>query len=148
MRRIWWTRIDIKDIMIKFILLVIVGVLMIPSSISLLSGSAVWLGYILLGLIGLLVLYVIYTLVAVFYIINNDEITIFYCWKYYHIKFNQIKRVEPFMGKTDLNMSLSRSNIKVKLVTSKGDIYISPSNRDKFLEVLKEKRKGITFKGK
>jgi len=148
MRRIWWTRIDIKDIMIKFILLVLVGVLMIPTSLSLFSGSAIWLGYILLGLIGLLVLYVIYTLVAVFYIIKDDEIAIFYCWKFYNIKFTQIKRVETYVGKSDLNMSLSRSNIKIKLVTSKGDIFISPSNRTEFLEVLKEKRKGITFKGK
>ena len=147
MRRIWWTRVDIKDIMIKFILLVIVSALMIPTSITILSGTK-WLGYAFLGLIGLLVLYVIYTLVAVFYIIKDDEIAIFYCWKFYHIKFNQIKRVETFVGKTDINMSLSRSNIKVKLVTSKGDIYISPSNRNEFLEVLKEKRKGITFKGK
>ena len=147
MRRIWWTRVDIKDIMIKFILLVIVSALMIPTSMTLLSGSK-WLGYAFLGLIGLLVLYVIYTLVAVFYIIKDDEIAIFYCRKFYHIKFNQIKRVETFVGKTDINMSLSRSNIKVKLVTSKGDIYISPSNRNEFLEVLKEKRKGITFKGK
>ena len=44
-------------------------------------------------------------------------------------------------------MSLSRSKRKIKLVTNKGDIFISPSNRDEFLEVLKEKRKGITFKG-
>ena len=29
MRRIWWTRIDIKDIVIKFGLLVLVGILMI-----------------------------------------------------------------------------------------------------------------------
>ena len=147
MRRIWWTRIDIKDVMVKFILIVIVGVLMIPTSLAMIS-SASWVGYLFLGLIGLLTLYVIYTLLAVFYIIDDDEIAIFYCWKFYHIKFNQIKRVETYVGKTDYNMILSISNIKVKLVTSKGDIYISPSNRNEFLEVLKEKRKGITFKGK
>lgn len=147
MRRIWWTRIDIKDIMMKFILIVLVGALMIPTSITLLSGPK-WMFYVLVSLLGLLVLYVIYTLVAVFYIIEDDEIAIFYCWKFYRIKFNQIKRVETYVGKTDYNISLSRSNIKVKLVTSKGDIYISPSNRNEFLEVLKERRKGITYKGK
>ena len=147
MRRIWWTRVDIKDIMIKIILLVLVGVLMIPTSLSF-AGNALWLRYVFLVLMGLLVLYVFYTLIAVFYIIDKDEIEVFYCWKYYHIKFNQIKRVETYEGKTDLNASLSRSVIKIKLVTSQGDIYISPSNRNEFLEVLKEKRKGITFKGK
>lgn len=147
MRRIWWTRVDIKDIMIKIILLVLVGVLMIPTSLSF-AGNALWLRYVFLVLMGLLVLYVFYTLIAVFYIIDKDEIKVFYCWKYYHIKFNQIKRVETYKGKTDLNASLSRSVIKIKLVTSQGDIYISPSNRNEFLEVLKEKRKGITFKGK
>jgi len=147
MRRIWWTRVDIKDIMIKIILLVLVGVLMIPTSLSF-AGNALWLRYVFLVLMGLLVLYVFYTLIAVFYIIDKDEIKVFYCWKYYHIKFNQIKRVETYEGKTDLNASLSRSVIKIKLVTSQGDIYISPSNRNEFLEVLKEKRKGITFKGK
>ena len=147
MRRIWWTRVDIKDIMIKIILLVLVGVLMIPTSLSF-AGNALLLRYVFLVLMGLLVLYVFYTLIAVFYIIDKDEIKVFYCWKYYHIKFNQIKRVETYEGKTDLNASLSRSVIKIKLVTSQGDIYISPSNRNEFLEVLKEKRKGITFKGK
>ena len=147
MRRIWWTRVDIKDIMVKFILLVLVGVLMIPTSLSF-AGNATWIRYVLLALMGLLVLYVFYTLIAVFYIIDNDEIKVFYCWKYYHIKFNQIKRVELYEGKTDLNASLSRSTYKIKLVTSQGDIFISPSNRNEFLEVLKEKRKGITYKGK
>ena len=147
MRRIWWTRVDIKDIMIKIILLVLVGVFMIPTSLSF-AGNALWLRYVFLVLMGLLVLYVFYTLIAVFYIIDKDEIKVFYCWKYYHIKFNQIKWVETYEGKTDLNASISRSVIKIKLVTSQGDIYISPSNRNEFLEVLKEKRKGITFKGK
>lgn len=146
MRRIWWTRVDLKDIIIKFGLLVLCGVLMIPTSLSF-AGDAIWLRYVLLVLMGLLVLYVFYTLIAVFYIIEDDEIAVFYCWKFYHIKYNQIKRVEKFVGKTDVNMSLSRSNIKVKLVTIKGDIYISPSNREEFLKVLKENRKGITFKG-
>lgn len=146
MRRIWWTRIDIKDVVIKFALLVLVGVLMIPTSLSF-AGDAVWLRYFLLVLIGLLVLYVFYTLIAIFYIIDDDEISIFYCWKFYHIKFNQIKRVETYEGKSDLNMSLSRSSFKIKLVTNKGDIFISPSKRKEFLEILKEKRKGITFKG-
>ena len=145
MRRIWWTRVDIKDIMIKFILLVIVSALMIPTSMTLLSGSK-WLGYAFLGLIGLLVLYVIYTLVAVFYIIKDDEIAIFYCWKFYHIKFNQIKHIEKYEGYSEVNMSLCRSSYKIKLKTNKGDIFISPSNRQEFLDVLKEKRKGITYK--
>lgn len=146
MRRIWWTRIDIKDVVIKFALLVLVGVLMIPTSLSF-AGGAVWLRYVLLVLIGLLVLYTLYTLLAVFYIIDEDEISVFYCWKFYHFKYEQIKRVEKYEGISDVNMSLSRSNLKLKLVTNKGDIYISPSNRNEFLEVLKEKRKGITFKG-
>ena len=34
MRRIWWTRIDIQDLVKKFGLLVLVGVLMIPASLS------------------------------------------------------------------------------------------------------------------
>ncbi len=146
MRRIFWTRIDIKDVVIKFFLLVLCGVLMIPTSLSF-AGDAVWLRYVLLALMGLLVLYVFYTLFAVFYLIEDDEIKVFYCWKFYHLKFNQIKRVELYEGKTDLNMSLSRSNLKIKLVTSKGDIFISPSSRKEFIEVLKQKRKGITFKG-
>ena len=145
MQRIWWTRIDIKDVVVKFGLLVLCGVLMIPTSLSF-AGDAIWLRYVLLALMGLLVIYVFYTLIAVFYIIDNDEISIFYCWKFYHIKFNQIKRVETLVGKTDLNMSLSRSNVKIKLVTNRGDIFISPSKREEFLKVLKEKRKGITFK--
>ena len=97
MRRIWWTRVDIKDIMIKIILLVLVGVLMIPTSLSF-AGNALWLRYVFLVLMGLLVLYVFYTLIAVFYIIDKDEIKVFYCWKYYHIKFNQIKRVDTYEG--------------------------------------------------
>ena len=44
-------------------------------------------------------------------------------------------------------MTLGRSKLKIKLVTSRGDIFISPSNRQEFLEVLKERRKGKTFKG-
>lgn len=147
MRRIWWTRIDIKDVMKKFILLVIVGVLMIPTSLSF-AGEAVWLRYVLLSLMGLLVLYVFYTLVAVFYIIDDKELKVFYCWKFYHINYDQIKRVEEFYGISPVDQTLARSKIAIKLVTSKGDIYISPSNRNEFLDVLKEKRKGITFKGK
>lgn len=146
MRRIWWTRIDLKDVVIKFALLVLCGVLMIPTSLSF-AGEAIWLRYVLLALMGLLVIYVFYTLIAVFYIIEDDEIAVFYCWKFYHFKFNQIKRAEKYEGISDVNMSLSRSKRKIKLVTNKGDIFISPSNRDEFLEVLKEKRKGITFKG-
>ena len=146
MRRIWWTRIDIKDVMKKFILLVIAGVLMIPPSLSF-AGDAIWLRYVLLSLMGLLVLYVFYTTLAVFYIVDDKEIKIFYCWKFYHINYNQIKRVEEFYGISPVNQTLARSKLAIKLVTSIGDIYISPSNRKEFLEILKERRKGITFKG-
>lgn len=146
MRRIWWTRIDIKDVMKKFILLVIVGVLMIPTSLAF-AGDAIWLRYVLLSLMGLLVLYVFYTTLAVFYIVDDKEIKIFYCWKFYHINYNQIKRVEEFYGISPVNQTLARSKLTIKLVTSIGDIYISPSNKKEFLEILKERRKGITFKG-
>ena len=146
MRRIWWTRVDIKDMVKKFALLVLVGILMIPTSLSF-AGDAIWLRYVLLSLIGLLVLYTIYTTFAVFYMINDDEIAVFYCWKFYHLRFEQIKRVEKYEGFSSVDMSLSRSIYKIKLVTNKGEIFISPSNRDEFLEVLKERRKGITFKG-
>ena len=146
MRRIWWTRIDIKDIVIKFGLLVLVGILMIPTSLSF-AGDAVWLRYVLLSLIGLLVLYVFYTLFAVFYIVDENEISVFYCWKFYHFNYDQIKRVELYEGLSPVQMTLGRSKLKIKLVTSRGDIFISPSNRQEFLEVLKERRKGKTFKG-
>ena len=52
MRRIWWTRIDIQDLVKKFGLLVLVGVLMIPASLSF-AGDHVWIRYVLLSLIGL-----------------------------------------------------------------------------------------------
>ena len=146
MRRIWWTRIDIQDIVKKFGLLVLVGVLMIPSSLSF-AGEALWLRYVLLSLFGLLFLYTFYTTLAVFYIVDEDEIGVFYCWKFYHFNYQSIKRVEPYYGLSDVNMTLGRSKIKVKLVTNKGEIYISPSKREEFLEVLKERRKGKTFKG-
>ena len=68
MRRIWWTRIDIQDLVKKFGLLVLVGVLMIPASLSF-AGDHVWIRYVLLSLIGLLVLYTLYTTLAVFYIV-------------------------------------------------------------------------------
>ena len=146
MRRIWWTRVDIQDIVKKFGLLVLAGVLMIPSSLAF-AGDAVWLRYVLLSLFGLLFLYTLYTTLAVFYFVDENEISVFYCWKFYHFDYHSIKRVEPYYGLSDVNMTLGRSKIKVKLVTNKGDIYISPSSRDKFLEVLKERRKGKTFKG-
>ena len=56
MRRIWWTRIDIQSVVKNFGLLVLIGVLMIPTSLSF-AGDAVWLRYVLLSLMGLLVLY-------------------------------------------------------------------------------------------
>ena len=146
MRRIWWTRVDIQDIVKKFGLLVLAGVLMIPSSLAF-AGDAVWLRYVLLSLFGLLFLYTLYTTLAVFYFVDENEISVFYCWKFYHFDYYSIKRVEPYYGLSDVNMTLGRSKIKVKLVTNKGDIYISPSSREKFLEVLKERRKGKTFKG-
>ena len=146
MRRIWWTRIDIKDVMKKFILLVIVGILMIPTSLSF-AGDAIWLRYVLLSLMGLLVLYVIYTTLAVFYIVDDEEMRVFYCWKFYHINYNQIKRVEEYTGISPVSQTLGRSRLALKFVTSLGDIYISPSNRKEFLKILSERRKGITFKG-
>ena len=146
MRRIWWTRIDIQDLVKKFGLLVLVGVLMIPASLSL-AGNAVWLRYVLLSLMGLLVLYTIYTTLAVFYIVDEEELSVFYCWKFYHFDYHSIKRVEPYYGLSGTDVTLGRSKIKVKLVLARNDVYISPTNRDKFLEVLKERRKGKTFKG-
>ena len=56
MRRIWWTRIDIQDIVKKFGLIVLAGILMIPSSLAF-AGDAVWLRYVILSLFGLLFLY-------------------------------------------------------------------------------------------
>ena len=91
---------------------------MIPSSLAF-AGDAVWLRYVLLSLFGLLFLYTLYTTLAVFYFVDENEISVFYCWKFYHFDYHSIKR----------------------------DIYISPSSREKFLEVLKERRKGKTFKG-
>ena len=146
MRRIWWTRIDVQDIVKKFGLLVLVGVLMIPASLSF-AGDHVWIRYVLLSLIGLLVLYTLYTTLAVFYIVDEEELTVFYCWKFYHFDYHSIKRVEPYYGLSDADVTLGRSKIKVKLVLARNDVYISPTNRDKFLEVLKERRKGKTFKG-
>ena len=146
MRRIWWTRIDIQDLVKKFGLLVLVGVLMIPTSLSF-AGDAEWIRYVLLSLMGLLVLYTIYTTLAVFYIVDDEELTVFYCWKFYHFDYHSIKRVEPYYGISGTDVTLGRSKIKVKLVMARNDIYISPTNRDKFLEVLKERRKGKTFKG-
>ena len=61
MRLIWWTRVDIQDIVKKFGLLVLAGVLMIPSSLAF-AGDAVWLRYVLLSLFGLLFLYTLYFL--------------------------------------------------------------------------------------
>ena len=145
MRRIWWTRIDIQDLVKKFGLLVLVGVLMIPASLSF-AGNAVWLRYVLLSLMGLLVLYTIYTTLAVFYIVDEEELSVFYCWKFYHFDYHSIKRVEPYYGLSGTDVTLGRSKIKVKLVLARNDVYISPTNRDKFLEVLKERRKGKTFK--
>ena len=146
MRRIWWTRIDIQSLVKNFGLLVLIGVLMIPTSLSF-AGDAVWLRYVLLSLMGLLVLYTLYTTFAVFYIVDEEELTVFYCWKFYHFDYHSIKRVEPYYGLSGTDVTLGRSKIKVKLVLARNDIYISPSNRDKFLEVLKERRKGKTFKG-
>lgn len=146
MRRIWWTRIDIQSLVKNFGLLVLAGVLMIPTSLSF-AGDAVWLRYVLLSLMGLLVLYTLYTTFAVFYIVDEEELTVFYCWKFYHFDYHSIKRVEPYYGLSGTDVTLGRSKIKVKLVLARNDIYISPSNRDKFLEVLKERRKGKTFKG-
>ena len=146
MRRIWWTRIDIQDIVKKIGLIVLAGILMIPSSLAF-AGDAVWLRYVILSLFGLLFLYTLYTTLAVFYIVDDEEICVFYCWKFYHFNYHSIKRVEPYYGISDVNMTLGRSKIKVKLVTNRGDIFISPSSREKFLEVLKERRKGKTFKG-
>ena len=146
MRRIWWTRIDIQDLVKKFGLLVLVGVLMIPTSLSF-AGDAEWIRYVLLSLMGLLVLYTLYTTFAVFYIVDEEELTVFYCWKFYHFDYHSIKRVEPYYGISGTDVTLGRSKIKVKLVMARNDIYISPTNRDKFLEVLKERRKGKTFKG-
>ena len=146
MRRIWWTRIDIQSLVKNFGLLVLAGVLMIPTSLSF-AGDAVWLRYVLLSLMGLLVLYTLYTTFAVFYIVDEEELTVFYCWKFYHFNYHSIKRVEPYYGLSSTDVTLGRSKIKVKLVLARNDIYISPSNRDKFLEVLKERRKGKTFKG-
>lgn len=146
MRRIWWTRIDIQSVVKNFGLLVLIGVLMIPTSLSF-AGDAVWLRYVLLSLMGLLVLYTLYTTFAVFYIVDDEELTVFYCWKFYHFDYHSIKRVEPYYGLSGTDVTLGRSKIKVKLVLARNDIYISPSNRDKFLEVLKERRKGKTFKG-
>ena len=119
---------------------------MIPESLSL-AGDAVWLRYVLLSLMGLLVLYTLYTTLAVFYIVDEEELTVFYCWKFYHFDYHSIKRVEPYYGLSGADVTLGRSKIKVKLVLARNDIYISPTNRDKFLEVLKERRKGKTFKG-
>ena len=146
MRRIWWTRIDIQSVVKNFGLLVLIGVLMIPASLSF-AGDAVWLRYVLLSLMGLLVLYTLYTTFAVFYIVDDEELTVFYCWKFYHFDYHSIKRVEPYYGLSGTDVTLGRSKIKVKLVLARNDIYISPSNREKFLEVLKERRKGKTFKG-
>ena len=146
MRRIWWTRVDIQDIVKKFFLLVVAGALMIPSSLSF-AGDAIWLRYVLLSLLGLLFVYTFYTTFAVFYIIDDEEISVFYCWKFYTINYHSIKRVEPYFGISNANMTLGRSKIKIKLVTNKGDIYISPSKREEFLETLKERRKGKTYKG-
>ena len=146
MRRIWWTRIDIQSLVKNFGLLVLAGVLMIPTSLSF-AGDAVWLRYVLLSLMGLLVLYTLYTTLAVFYIVDEEELTVFYCWKFYHFDYHSIKRVEPYYGLSGTDVTLGRSKIKVKLVLARNDVYISPSNRDKFLEVLKERRKGKTFKG-
>ena len=146
MRRIWWTRIDIQSVVKNFGLLVLIGVLMIPTSLSF-AGDAVWLRYVLLSLMGLLVLYTLYTTFAVFYIVDDEELTVFYCWKFYHFDYHSIKRVEPYYGLSGTDVTLGRSKIKVKLVLARNDIYISPTNRDKFLEVLKERRKGKTFKG-
>lgn len=146
MRRIWWTRIDIQSVVKNFGLLVLIGVLMIPTSLSF-AGDAVWLRYVLLSLMGLLVLYTLYTTFAVFYIVDDEELIVFYCWKFYHFDYHSIKRVEPYYGLSGTDVTLGRSKIKVKLVLARNDIYISPSNRDKFLEVLKERRKGKTFKG-
>ena len=119
---------------------------MIPSSLAF-AGDAIWLRYVILSLFGLLFLYTLYTTLAVFYIVDDEEVCVFYCWKFYHFNYHSIKRVEPFYGISDVNMTLGRSKIKVKLVTNRGDIFISPSSREKFLEVLKERRKGKTFKG-
>ena len=113
MRRIWWTRVDIKDMVKKFALLVLVGILMIPTSLSF-AGDAIWLRYVLLSLIGLLVLYTIYTTFAVFYMINDDEIAVFYCWKFYHLRFEQIKRVEKYEGFSRLYIKLP-SDMETKI---------------------------------
>lgn len=138
MRKIWWTSHDIGTFVKGFACLVLVGFLLIP------IASNDWLRWILIGLLGLLVLYSIYIYLAIFYIIEEKELSVFCMWKFVHFKYSDIKRVELTSGK--FKNLYGRGSEVVKLTCGKYEVYVSPRHPKEFMEALNLARKGIPFK--
>lgn len=132
MRRIYWTTHDIATFVKGFAGIVLIGVMTLP------TYSIDWVRWAMLVLVSLLALYALYIYLAVFYIIEEDQLTVFAMWKFMRFKYNEIRVIETAHGKFKNKYGWGQNCIKIK--TGKFEFFISPSHYEEFLERLKESK--------
>jgi len=146
MRKYWFGKVEIGEIVKKMGLIAIVGALFATYFAVI---KAMWIKITILVLLVLLVLYVLWTCFAIFYVVDDDELHMFCMWRWFHFELRDIKRIEFVEGKsTVLKPSYGWGRNKIRVEMKNGIVFfISPKYRKDFADYLKEKmRKGITFR--
>lgn len=145
MRKYWFGRVEIADVVKKIGLVALVGVLF-ATYFAVIKHT--WIKITILSFLVLLLLYVLWTCFAVVYAIDDEELHFFYIWKWYHFKLRDIKRTEFVEGKsTVLKPSYGWGRNKIRVEMKNGIVFfISPKYRKDFAAYLKDRmRKGIYF---
>lgn len=145
MRKYWFGKIEIGEFVKKLGLLAIVGVLFATYFGAI---DKTWIKIVILCLLGLLLLYVLWTCFAIVYVIDDEELHFFCMWKWYHFNLRDIKRIEFVEGKSSiLKPSYGWGKNKIRIEMKNGIVFfISPKYRKDFADYLKDRmRKGIYF---
>lgn len=145
MRKYWFGKIEIADIVKKIGMVAIVGAIFATYMAAIEQD---WIKIVILVAIGLLLLYVLWTCFAIFYVVDDENLHFFYLWKWYHFNLRDIKRIEFVEGKsTVLKPSYGWGRNKIRIEMKNGIVFfISPKYRKDFAAHLKDKmRKGIYF---
>ncbi len=145
MRKYWFGKIEIADIIKKIGMLAIVGAIFATYMAAIKHN---WLKILILVVICLLFIYVLWTCFAIVYVIDDEKLHFFYLWKWYHFDLRDIKRIEFVEGKsTILKPSYGWGRNKIRIEMKNGIVFfVSPKYRKDFADYLKDKmRKGIYF---
>jgi hypothetical protein len=145
-RKFFWTSHSFGKFVKGFASLILLCFLIVPlanigkpqdgSGITAVNTS--WVLWLLVGLVSALALFSLYGYLATFYVFEDDNLVVFCRFKYYHFRYNEIKKVEAV---TNPKKNVFGSGyLGYYLEVGTNALIITPLHFEEFGVILNKKR--------